>query len=399
MMPAIARGALFALTCLLAAVWLPLGLDTLLDLRVVRSIGLYSPVTGEFVWREYVPSWQESALPAGEAATLEHGLIHRNAAGAVISREQFENALPFQYAESLRVRGLLPVTIQGRAFNVDALRQGRLILGLRPADFGAARLDSGLYALLDSRPDRVNLVFPEDRFRLRGTLEFVNADHNIPDQAVSDAANAALAAAGFVFPAKAAYGRDTILKPWDAGWFLTDAAGSLYRLRRLYDQPVVDRVPLPPATRVAHVQVQEAPGKQAAGLLVTTTDAVLLLGADLSLRPLPCQGYDPARHWLKVVIDPFGDTCVFDDDAAITASTRPANSSETRTATRAVPSASPGTGAALSWLIMPIRLTLAPETTARITPTVTSGGLWSAAGLGLWGMVGAGVWWWKSKRG
>ena len=399
MMPAIARGALFSLTALLAAIWLPLGLDALLDLRSVRSISLLSPVTGSFVWREYIPSWQETTLPAGETINLEHGLLHRDATGAVISREQFENALPFQYAESLRVRGLLPVTIQGRSFDAEALRQGRLILGIRPADFGPARLDPGLYALLDSRPDRVNLVFPEDRFRLRGGLEFVNADHNAPDPAVSDAANTALADAGFTFPAKDAYGRDTILKPWDAGWFLTDAAGALFRLRRLYDQPVAERVPLPPEIQVAHVQVQEAPRQHAAGLLVTSTNAVYLLGADLSLRPLPCPGYDPARHWLKIVVDPFGDTCIFDDNSAITAIARPANGADTIQAARAVPSASPGPGAAFSWLIMPLHLSLTPETTSHIAPAVTFGGLWSMAGLGLWGMAGGvGVWWRRRGR-
>ncbi|MHC1791480.1 DUF4857 domain-containing protein [Solidesulfovibrio sp.] len=395
----IARWALLLLTGLLAAIWVPAGLDAILDLRVVRSIALFSPVTRNFVFREYVPSWQEAGLPATETVGLEHGLIHRAANGQAISREAFENALPFQYAESLRVRGLLPATIGDRPFDADALRQGRLILGIRPADVGAARLDPGLHALLDARPDRVNLVFPEDRFRLRGSLEFVNADHNAPDPAVSQAVNAALAAAGFVFPARAAYGRDTILKPWDAGWFLTDDAGALFRLRRLYDAPLVERVPLPAGTRVAHVQVQEAPGRQAAGLLVAADHTVHLLRADLSLRPLPCQGYDPARHWLKVVIDPFGDTCIFDDNAAIAAVYRPADGSDAVRTARAVPSAAIGPGAALSWLIMPLRLTLAPETTAYIAPAVTSGGVWSVAGAGLWGLVGAGVWWRRSKRG
>ena len=395
---ALARGALLALTGLLAAIWVPLGLDAILDLRVVRTIVLFSPVANDFVFREYLPPWQEAVLPAAATASLEHGLIHRSANGQAISREAFENALPFQYAESLRVRGLLPLTIQGRTFDADGLRQGRLILGIRPADVGAARLDTGLYALLDARPDRVNLVFPEDRFRLRGNLEFINADHNAPDTTMSRAVNAALAAAGFVFPVQAAYGRDTILKPWDAGWFLTDAAGSLFRLRRLYDQPLAEPVPLPAGTRTAHVQVQEDPGRQAAGLLVTTDGDVRLIGADLSLRPLPCQGYDPARHWLKVVIDPFGDTCVFDDAAVVTAVRRPAGGDASVRASRAVPSAEPGPGAVLAWLIMPVRLTLAPETTSYIAPTVTWGRGWSVAGAGLWGLLGAGVWWRRSKR-
>lgn len=395
-MPAAALGriALALVTCLVAAVWLPLGLDALLDLRCVRSIALFSPVAGQFLFREYLSPGQEAALPAAEAGLAEHGLMHRNASGKALSRTEFENALPFQYAESLRVRGLLPVTIQGRAFDAEALRQGRLILGIRPADVAGGRPDPGLYALLDSRPDRVTLVFPEDRFRLAGRLEFVNADHNAPDPALTEAVNAALAAAGFVFPATAAYGRDTLLKPFDAGWFLTDADGGLYQLRRVRDLPQVARVALPPGEGVAHVQVQEAAGGAALGLVVGTSGAVYLLGGDLGLRELPCRGYDPARHWLKAVIDPFGDACIVDEAAAIAAAYRPAGGGPEIRAARAVPSAASGPGAMVSWLFCPLRLTLTPETSAYVAPTLALDGLWSALGAGLWAAV-AGAFAWR----
>jgi hypothetical protein len=381
------RLALALLTCLLAALWLPPALDAVLGLRTVRSVALFSPILGEFLFREYLPAWQEAGLAPPEAALLEHGLAHRTAAGQALSRTAFENALPFQYAESLRVRGLLPVTIQGRAWDAETLRQGRLILGIRPADVGPARLDPGLHALLDSRPDRVNLVFPEDRFRLRGRLEFVNADHNAPDPALSQAVNDALATAGFVFPATAAYGRDTILKPFDAGWFLTDAAGSLYRLRRVRDVPEATRLAMPAGEGVAHVQVQETAGGQALGLMVGTSGTVYLLGGDLGLRPLPCRGYDPARHWLKAVIDPYGDACLVDDAGTMAATFRPANGGPEVTAGREVPSARPGPGAVVSWLVCPLRLTLTPETTSFVAPALATGGLYSALGAGLWGAV------------
>ena len=390
------RIALALATCLMAAVWLPLGLDALLGLRSVRDIALFSPVAGQFVFREYLAPGQEAALPAAEAGLVEHGLMHRNASGKAISRTEFENLLPFQYAESLRVRGLLPIVIQGRTFDAESLRQGRLILGIRPSDVAGGRLDPGLYALLDSRPDRVNLVFPEDRFRLAGRLEFINADHNAPDPALSETVNAALAAAGFVFPALAAYGRDTLLKPFDAGWFLTDAAGALYQLRRVRDLPQVSRVALPPGEGAAHVQVQEAAGGAALGLVIGTSGTVYLLGGDLGLRALPCRGYDPARHWLKAVIDPFGDACILDDATAITAAYRPADGGPEIRAARAVPSAEPGPGTMASWLLCPLRLTLTPETSSFVAPALAAGGLWSALGAGLWAAAAG---WFAWRRG
>lgn len=387
-MTTIARNALLLLHCLLCAIWIPTALDAALDLRSVRGVILHSPVTGGFLIQEYLPPWQRDALPADQAALVEHGLIHRTDDGTVISRERFENDLPFLYAEAMRVRGLLPVRVGEKAYELEALRQAKLILGLRPSEVRPNRNDPGLYALLDSRPDRVTLLFPEDRFRLRERLEFVNADVNAPDPTITRAANAALESAGFVFPASAAFGRDTIIKPWDAGWFLLDATGGLFNLRRIRDEFVTARVALPEGVRAVHVQVQETRDGNVAGLVLGDKNDVFLLRSDLSVKRLACDGYEPTRHWLKVVIDPVSETCVYDDEAFITAICRPHGQDGPITRiTRNVPSHAVGPGRAVSWLLAPLRLTLLPEDTGFVSPRLAAGGFWSLAGSLLWGLA------------
>lgn len=390
MLSAVSRQAILLLSVILAAVWVPLGLDTILDLRVVRTIILHSPVNHEFLFIEYVPDWLRDALSAEETALMEHGMIHRTENRTAISRETFENALPFIYAEGMRLRGLLPVTIDNQEFDVEALRQGKTILGITPADLTMSRLGPAVHALLDSRPDKVALTFPEDRFRLRGGLEFVNADTNAPDAALSERFNHELTQAGFVFPATAAFGRDMILKPWDAGWFVLDVRGNLFNLRRLRDHPEARRVDLPADCRVAHVQVQESKDKRVAALLIDEKNNVHLLGSDLTTRPLHCPGYDPRRHNLKVVLDPIGETCVFDDRVQATALYRPAgHDGPVSRLELAVPSASPGPGAMLSWFLAPVRLTPIPEDTVFVAPRVSTGGAWSLAGALAWGLAAA----------
>ncbi len=387
-MTTIARNAVLLLHCLLSAIWIPAALDAALDLRVVRGTILHSPVTGDFLIQEYLPAWQRDSLPPDQAALVEHGLIHRTQDGTVISRERFENALPFLYAEAMRVRGLLPVRVGEDSYDLEALRQGKLILGLRPSEVRPNRNDPGLYALLDSRPDRVNLVFPEDRFRLRGRLEFVNADVNAPDPVMTRAANAALDAAGFVFPASAAFGRDTIIKPWDAGWFFLDATGGLFNLRRVRDEFAAARVAFPAGVRAVHVQVQETRDGKVAGLVLGDKNDVFLLHSDLSVERLACDGYEPARHWLKVVIDPVSETCVYDDEASVTAIRRPCGQAgPVSRIERDVPSHAVGPGRAVSWMLAPLRLTLLPEDTGFVSPRLAVGGVWSLAGSLLWGLA------------
>ncbi len=387
-MTTLARNAVLLLHCLVCAVWIPIALDAALDLRVVRGAVLYSPVTDGFLIQEYLPPWQHDTLPADQAALVEHGMVHRTEDGTVISREQFENNLPFLYAEAMRVRGLVPVRVGEESYDLEALRQGKQILGLRPSEVGSNRNDPGLYALLDSRPDRAKLIFPEDRFRLRDRLEFVNADVNAPDPVMTRAANAALDAAGFVFPASAAFGRDTIIKAWDAGWFLVDATGGLFNLRRVRDEFSAARVAFPAGVRPVHVQVQETRDGKVAGLALGDKNDVYLLSSDLSVKRLACDGYEPTRHWLKVVIDPVSETCVYDDEASITAIRRPHGQEGPITRIeRNVPSHAVGPGRAVSWLLAPLRLTLLPEDTGFVSPRLAVGGVWSLAGGLLWGLA------------
>lgn len=390
MIATIARQGLLLVNVLAAAIWLPMIMDMVLDLRSVRTIILHSPVSSQFLYMEYVPSWLRDSLTDEEAGLMEHGMVHRTEDRTPISRETFENQLPFIYSEGMRLRGLLPVTMNGREFDLDALRQGKTILGVSPADLARVKLTPALHALLDARPDRVSLTFPEDRFRLRGGMEFVNADTNAPDPKLSEVFNQALGQAGFSFPARAAFGRDMILKPWDAGWFLLDAGGGLFNVRRMYDKPDVRRVALPPDTRVAHVQVQESRDRNVAALIVTEDDKVKLLLADMTVRALHCTGYDPSRHDLKAVLDPVGETCIYDDAGRITALRRPAGEQEPVTRLDlGVPSGGLGPGRIASWLLTPVRLDPTPESTVFVEPTLSVGGVWSLLGSLCWGVVGA----------
>lgn len=390
MIATIARQGLLLVNVLAAAVWLPMIMGMVLDLRSVRTIILHSPVSSQFLYMEYVPSWLRDSLKDEEKRLTEHGMVHRTEDRTPISREAFEYQLPFIYSEGMRLRGLLPVTMNGREFDLDALRQGKTILGVSPADLARARLIPALHALLDARPDRVSLTFPEDRFRLRGGMEFVNADTNAPDPKLSEVFNQALGQAGFSFPARVAFGRDMILKPWDAGWFLLDAGGGLFNVRRMFDKPDVRRVALPPDTRVAHVQVQESRDRNVAALIVTEDDTVMLLMADMTVRALHCPGYDSARHNLKAVLDPVGETCIYDDARRITALRRPAGEQEPVTRLDLnVPSGGMGPGRIASWLLTPVRLDPTPESTVFVEPILSVGGVWSLLGSLCWGVVGA----------
>lgn len=200
--------------------------------------------------------------------------LHRDHAGRVLTREEFERLLPFLYPENMAVWGLLPLELGGKSFDKDALYRERQTFELKPDMLPGLGPDAGVHPLQESRPERAGLAFPEDRFRLGPRLEFVNADANAVDEGLTTRFTQALARAGCVFPLRAAFGQDSLFKPFDEGWFLLDAAGGLFHVKRERDQPRVVRIPLDPGLRVRAVHQRE---NEQRGLLLAEDGRVFLL--------------------------------------------------------------------------------------------------------------------------
>lgn len=123
------------------------------------------------------------------------------------------------------------------------------------------------------------------------------------------------------FPVRAALGRVSILKPFDAGWFLIADDGALFQLRRVDDRPAVSRVSLPEGLAVRHIKVAENRRHEVLGLLLADDDRPFLLGdgEEPELIPLALPGYAPERMELEILFDPLYRTAVYSDEKRIQA--------------------------------------------------------------------------------
>ncbi|WP_200250389.1 DUF4857 domain-containing protein [Thiococcus pfennigii] len=123
------------------------------------------------------------------------------------------------------------------------------------------------------------------------------------------------------FPVRAALGRVSILKPFDAGWFLIADDGALFQLRRVDDRPAVSRVSLPEGLAVRHIKVAENRRHEVLGLLLADDDRPFLLGdgEEPELIPLALPGYAPERMELEILFDPLYRTAVYSDEERIQA--------------------------------------------------------------------------------
>ncbi|NCA73071.1 MAG: DUF4857 domain-containing protein, partial [Sphingobacteriia bacterium] len=266
----------------------------------------YSPVIERFVYTELV----------GEG----HQFIYRDLDGRDYSREDFEALIPFIYYKNMELWGRLPLTLGGQTFDKAAIVAERQVMELKPDELPGHAPRIPLFPLLESNPPRAGLSFPEDILRPAARLEFIDSDSNRLDPVRTDVFTQALSAAGFRFPVRAAFGRVSILKPFDAGYFLLDDAGALFHLRRRDGAPVVAAVPLPEGLRVRYIQVAENKRRELLGFLLAEDDRLYLMRErDYGLIPLELPGYRPDRMAFKQIFDPLQRTAIYSDRETVRA--------------------------------------------------------------------------------
>ena len=315
-----ARWSLLLLTVFLLAAWLPQLKELLFEYRFGKTHLFYSPVAKTFVYKELL----------GEG----HQFIYRDREGNDYSREEFESLIPFIYYKNMELWGKLPLELEGRSFDKAAIRAERQVLQLKPEELPGHAPRIQLFPLLESNPGRARLRFPENVFRPGDQLEFIDSDHNSPNPRhashdgdgdhvhptpeLTATFTEALAKAGFRFPVEATFGRVSILKPFDAGYFLLDADGGLFHLIRVNAQPRVQAVPLPDGLAVRHVKVTENKRKETLGLLLDQEDQLYIIGyEDNRLTPLDLPDYVPDRMELKIIFNPLYRTAIYSDRETI----------------------------------------------------------------------------------
>jgi hypothetical protein len=268
------------------SVYLPMLYQKVFVARTGRTHLFYSPVIKKFVFREMVK---------------DHRFLTRDETGRDLDRKTFESLIPFIYYKNMELWGLLPFEINGQSFGKETIKANRQVIELKPRMIADRFPQDGIYPLIESQPDQALLVFPEDRFRITDRMEFVNADRNTVDEALSHVFTDALKDAGFKFPARLIAGKGTILKPFDEGYFVVDAA-----------------TPIPADLGIRSIRISENRRKEFYGMLLTNDGKLFLISYDnYRLIPLPVDSYNPDTMTYKLIINPLYRTAVYSDKTMI----------------------------------------------------------------------------------
>jgi hypothetical protein len=245
-------------------------------------------------------------------------LVREDLKGNKYSREEYEQKLPLMYNMQLTSNGTMPDSINGVAMEMRVLRKARSSYKYQPKSMDSPQ--PGIYPLFESQSGRVNLEMPNDFFRIRNRIEFIDAASNKVDEEKSTTFTAALTKRGFNFPALLIAGLPTTRKSCDEGYLVTDANNQLFHLKMEKGKPYVKNVKLPSNLTFKWIECVDFANKLYYAYLISATNEIYVLFQDTyELLKLPVAGFNPEVDVLKIMGDLFHYNVILEGDSYLKA--------------------------------------------------------------------------------
>lgn len=285
--------------------FIPKGYDLIFTKNTGKTYLFYSPVLKKFIYREMT----------GEG----HKFITRDEDGKKLTRVEYESAIPFIYYKNMEIWGKLPINIDGEKYDKRFIKGNRQVFQIKASNFSDKHSRVQIYPLLESKPDRARLSFPENSFQFSNKeMVFINSDFNEKDIELTDLFTNALKENNFKFPAKNIFGKVSILKPFDEGYFVIDSKNELFHVKKVNGKPFIKNTKIEIDSGIKYIQMNENKKREFYGLLVTNSDDVYFISYDnYSLIKIPSDGYRSDSMDIKILMNPVNNTIIFSDDSYI----------------------------------------------------------------------------------
>ncbi|PIE74637.1 MAG: hypothetical protein CSA18_04080 [Deltaproteobacteria bacterium] len=282
--------------------YIPKGYKNFFEKNIGKTYLFFSPVLKKFVFREMT----------GEG----HQFITEDEDGNSLTRKEYESAIPFIFYKNMDIWGKLPLKIDGKTYDKEFIKSHRQIFQLTPKMLPENHPRVPIYPLLESRPERARLMFPENSFMFTDKeMLFINSDFNKKDEKLTSLFTSALLQNGFKFPAKKVFGKVTILKPFDEGYFVLDNDENLFHIKKIKGNPFIKNTQVKIDSGIRFIKVIENKKRKYYGFIVSNSgDIYFLTYKNYSVIKLPVKYYNPETMDLKVILNPVVNTIIYSDD-------------------------------------------------------------------------------------
>ena len=160
-----------------------------------------------------------------------------------------------------------------------------------------------VYLIMESMPARIDLEDPKEVFRFRdGQVEFIEMETNEVNPGRSRRFTEIFNDRGFVLPMKSYSANITSRKPYDEGYLMVDANGSLFHMKMQAGRPYMTKIRKPDSISAAHVFIMENVDKRSLGFMSDENHNLYMIEREgYRLCHLPVGKVDPEKDRISVV--------------------------------------------------------------------------------------------------
>lgn len=230
--------------------------------------------------------------------------------GNSYTETQFDSILPMFYYRQLVTDNKLPDTIRGTHVTSSIIRRENFIFRSRPSEINMHH--PGLYPLLESRSKRVDLVMPEDVFRLtKNGIEFIDMEVNQVNREKSALFQSVFLQKEVAFPVQTIAGNPTNRKEYDEGYLFTDNDGKLFHLKQVQGRPFLRPIPIDPEINISRIWVTELSNRKYFAFLTDENNHFYALTApDYNLVHIDIPPFEPEKESMTIFGNMFTWTVV-----------------------------------------------------------------------------------------
>ena len=189
----------------------------------------------------------------------------RDTKGNTYTTAQTDSLLPLLNYRQLMNDNRLPDSIKGVEINPRIIRLRSFSFRFDPTNIQTP--SAGLHILFESMPQRVGLTMPDDVFRMKDRIEFIDAESNTSNKEKNDKFQKELEKNNYAFPSQWLAGNPNPRKAYDEGYFCLDAEGKFFHLKMVNNRPYVRDTRISEKIDVAHFSMLEVPDKRFYGFL------------------------------------------------------------------------------------------------------------------------------------
>lgn len=251
---------------------------------------------------EYSPVLEKFIKKTNKAGAKRETIYSSIDDKKIYTQEKFQELLPFTYYFNLIKWGTFPDKFEGFKNNTHLIMKSKQFLAIFKSSVDSKRIP--LYPLFETQSKFIGLKVPNDVFRFKEQMEFIDVATNKINKEKTKIFTKALVDKGFTFPALKIFGNPTTMKSFDAGYFVKDKNKKLFQIKMQKSLPFVKEIPTKGIDFKA-IGIRENKRKEFYGLALSEDNKVyLFMHDDYEFIELPIKHFDYKNESLVFSTDP-----------------------------------------------------------------------------------------------